>query len=98
MVGGARSAWRTKASRKLCLCPQELEKQYSPSQWAVRRGPEGTLKTYSDVGKEGTGDLSTAARRGLWRVAVVQNSGGGRGAAPQPGSWGSFQSPDPEAL
>ena len=82
-----------------CVCvPQELEKQYSPSQWVVRLGAEGALKTYSEMGKEGTGDRSVAARGGLGRVAGVQNGGGGRGAAPQPCSQGSSHSPGPGDL
>lgn len=33
---------------------EELEKQYNPSQWTVRRGAEEALRTYSQIGREAT--------------------------------------------
>lgn len=35
--------------------PQELENQYCPSRWVIRRGAEETLKMYSHLGDKGTG-------------------------------------------
>lgn len=70
--------------------PQELEKQYSPSRWAVRRGPEETLRTYSEMGIEGTGHPFPAAVGGLRHGAAVQSRGGGGGGVePLPSQcWG----------
>ena len=39
-----------------CICvPQELDNQYSPSRWVVRLGAEEAMRTYSQIGSEGTG-------------------------------------------
>uniref|UniRef100_A0A8D0HNX8 Arylformamidase n=1 Tax=Sus scrofa TaxID=9823 RepID=A0A8D0HNX8_PIG len=32
------------------MSKEELEHQYSPSRWVVRRGPEEALKTYLQMG------------------------------------------------
>ncbi|XP_045691897.1 kynurenine formamidase isoform X2 [Phyllostomus hastatus] len=54
------------------MSEEELEKQYSPSRWVVRRGAEGALKTYSEMGKEdshqeGPGHQEDPAECPLWR-------------------------------
>lgn len=39
-----------------CVCVlQELDNQYSPSRWVVRLGAEEAMRTYSQIGNEGTG-------------------------------------------
>ncbi|CAK6438573.1 unnamed protein product [Pipistrellus nathusii] len=59
-AGRGAAPWRA-------MSAEELEKQYSPSRWAVRRGPEETLKTYSEIGIEATAG-ARAARRSLLGV------------------------------
>uniref|UniRef100_A0A8C0K1M0 Arylformamidase n=1 Tax=Canis lupus dingo TaxID=286419 RepID=A0A8C0K1M0_CANLU len=34
------------------LSKEELEDQYSPSRWVIRRGAEEALRTYSHIGDE----------------------------------------------
>ncbi|XP_010949007.2 kynurenine formamidase isoform X2 [Camelus dromedarius] len=46
--GGGRGApWRK-------MSKEELENQYSPSRWVVRRGAEEAMRTYSQIGDEAT--------------------------------------------
>nr|KAF6286669.1 arylformamidase [Pipistrellus kuhlii] len=59
-AGRGAAPWRA-------MSAEELEKQYSPSRWAVRRGPEETLKTYSEIGIAATA-RARAARRSLLGV------------------------------
>uniref|UniRef100_A0A2K6BGP6 Arylformamidase n=1 Tax=Macaca nemestrina TaxID=9545 RepID=A0A2K6BGP6_MACNE len=44
------------------MSAEELENQYCPSQWVVRLGAEEALRTYSQIGIEGTGVTSPRAR------------------------------------
>ncbi|XP_024409519.1 kynurenine formamidase [Desmodus rotundus] len=56
------------------LSREELEKQYSPSQWVVRLGAEGALKTYSEMGKEAT-KRARATTRNLLNVPYGDGEG-----------------------
>ncbi|XP_045691900.1 kynurenine formamidase isoform X4 [Phyllostomus hastatus] len=56
------------------MSEEELEKQYSPSRWVVRRGAEGALKTYSEMGKEAT-KRARATRRTLLNVPYGDGEG-----------------------
>ncbi|XP_046532029.1 kynurenine formamidase isoform X8 [Equus quagga] len=49
------------------MSKEELEIQYSPSGWVVRRGAEETLRTYSQIGDEAT-KRAQAARGSLLHV------------------------------
>ncbi|XP_054565169.1 kynurenine formamidase [Eptesicus fuscus] len=53
---------------------EELEKQYSPSRWTVRRGPEESLRTYSETGIEAT-RRARATRRSLLDVPYGAGDG-----------------------
>lgn len=82
-----------------CLCvPQELEKQYRPSRWVIRRGAEEALKMYSHRGDQGTGTVPMAAVGGLWQVAMVQIAGSRRrlsGQFPKSRHWANLVSSGP---
>ncbi|XP_037349766.1 kynurenine formamidase isoform X1 [Talpa occidentalis] len=53
---------------------EELEKQYSPSRWAVRRGAEETLRTYTQKGVQAT-ERARATRRSLLSVPYGAREG-----------------------
>lgn len=40
------------------VCPQELEKQYSPSRWVIRMKPEEVVRNFMQIGSQGTVGLS----------------------------------------
>lgn len=65
--------------------PQELETQYLPSKWILRLGAEEALRTYSQMGDDGIGDLSVTSFSGLQHVAVVSECRG-RGGVHSPSS------------
>uniref|UniRef100_A0A2K5MES1 Arylformamidase n=1 Tax=Cercocebus atys TaxID=9531 RepID=A0A2K5MES1_CERAT len=44
------------------MSAEDLENQYCPSQWVVRLGAEEALRTYSQIGIEGTGCFPWATR------------------------------------
>uniref|UniRef100_G1QFB4 Arylformamidase n=1 Tax=Myotis lucifugus TaxID=59463 RepID=G1QFB4_MYOLU len=55
---------------------EELEKQYSPSRWTVRHGAEEALRTYSQIGSEGTATRrARATRRSLLDVPYGAGEG-----------------------
>ncbi|XP_035890107.1 kynurenine formamidase isoform X1 [Phyllostomus discolor] len=56
------------------MSEEQLEKQYSPSRWVVRRGAEGALKTYSEMGKEAT-KRARDTRRTLLNVPYGDGEG-----------------------
>ncbi|XP_035966389.1 kynurenine formamidase isoform X9 [Halichoerus grypus] len=56
------------------LSKEELENQYSPSRWVIRRGAEETLRTYSHIGDEAT-KKARATRRSLLHVPYGDGEG-----------------------
>ncbi|XP_045670160.1 kynurenine formamidase isoform X4 [Ursus americanus] len=56
------------------LSKEELENQYSPSRWVIRRGAEETLRTYSRIGEEATKN-ARATRRSLLHVPYGDGEG-----------------------
>ncbi|XP_066237497.1 kynurenine formamidase isoform X2 [Saccopteryx leptura] len=61
------AAWRK-------MCKEELEKQYTPSRWAVRLGAEEVLRTYTKMGNEAT-ERARATRVSL--LNIPYGDGGG---------------------
>lgn len=54
--GAGRVCMEVRGLTEPCVCvPQELDNQYSPSRWVVRLGAEEAMRTYSQIGDEGTG-------------------------------------------
>ncbi|XP_047612692.1 kynurenine formamidase isoform X5 [Phacochoerus africanus] len=56
------------------MSKEELEHQYSPSRWVVRRGPEEALKTYFQMGNHAT-QRARASRRSLLDVPYGDGEG-----------------------
>ncbi|XP_021569276.1 kynurenine formamidase [Carlito syrichta] len=56
------------------MSPEELEKQYLPSRWVVRLGPEEALRTYTQIGIEAT-RRARATRRSLLHVPYGDGEG-----------------------
>uniref|UniRef100_A0A8D1MUN2 Kynurenine formamidase n=2 Tax=Sus scrofa TaxID=9823 RepID=A0A8D1MUN2_PIG len=56
------------------MSKEELEHQYSPSRWVVRRGPEEALKTYLQMGNHAT-QRARASRRSLLDVPYGDGEG-----------------------
>ncbi|KAM8786408.1 kynurenine formamidase isoform 3-T3 [Rhynchonycteris naso] len=61
------AAWRK-------MCKEELERQYTPSRWAVRLGAEDVLRTYTKMGNEAT-ERARTTRMSL--LNVPYGDGGG---------------------
>ncbi|XP_072602643.1 kynurenine formamidase isoform X6 [Vulpes vulpes] len=56
------------------LSEEELEDQYSPSRWVIRRGAEEALRTYSHIGDEAT-KKARATRKSLLHVPYGDGEG-----------------------
>ncbi|XP_002918438.2 kynurenine formamidase isoform X2 [Ailuropoda melanoleuca] len=56
------------------LSKEELENQYSPSRWVIRRGAEETLRMYSRIGEDATKN-ARATRRSLLHVPYGDGEG-----------------------
>lgn len=56
------------------LSKEELEDQYSPSRWVIRRGAEEALRTYSHIGDEAT-KKARATRKSLLHVSYGDGEG-----------------------